>query len=99
MLLGERFDAVSAQQKGFVNAVISHEELLDYARNQALKLADKPPAAMVAAKALLKSQRGRPLSQVLETERALFAKHLRSPEAQEALLAFKQRRKPDFSEF
>ena len=39
------------------------------------------------------------LRKVIEEEGALFGQRLRSPEAVEALTAFMQRRKPDFSRF
>ena len=53
-----------------------------------------PSSGLIDAEGL-----SRATCQVIEEEGALFGQRLRSPEAIEALTAFMQRRKPDFSRF
>ena len=99
LLLGDSFDAEYALSLGLVNAVLEAEELEFHVRKQAMALAAKPPAAMVATKKLLKSHQGKSVTQVLDEEIDIFAQRLKSPEAIEAFSAFQQRRPADFSNF
>ena len=92
LLLGEPFDAQQAAAMGLVNRVVEPQALEGLAREQALKLAAKPVAALLASKQLLKSQQGKSVSQVIDQEIALFAKHLQSKDAIEALSGFLKRR-------
>lgn len=97
-MLGEPFDAATARELGLVNAVHDDADLLEAVLGVARKLAAKPPEALRLTKALLKSQSRDPATRMAE-EMKLFAARLRSPEAREALLAFQERREPDFSKF
>ncbi len=99
LMLGESFDARKACDLGLVNEVLEDESLQSFARERALQLAARPPAALAATKALLKSGRNQPLSQVLEQEGERFSERLHSAEAREAFAAFNERRQPDFSRF
>jgi enoyl-CoA hydratase/carnithine racemase len=98
ILLGEPFSARTAREIGFITEVVPDAELLAVATAAARKLADKPPAALRAAKDLLK----RPLMPQIEAALAEEAKQFRalvsSPEAKEAFAAFLEKRKPDFSQ-
>ena len=98
ILLGEPFSARTAREIGFITEVVPDAELLVVATTAARKLADKPPAALRAAKDLLK----RPLMPQIEAALAEEAKQFRalvsSPEAKEAFAAFLEKRKPDFSQ-
>jgi enoyl-CoA hydratase/carnithine racemase len=98
MLLGERFDARVAQEIGLVNAIIPATELDAHVRARAAALAAKPPAALRLAKALLKGD-GAAVAARMAEESAHFMRQLRSPEAREAMAAFMEKRKPDFSRF
>ena len=62
-------------------------------------LAAKPPSALRTAKALMKAANADLLQETILTEIGHFGRMLRSPEAVEALTAFSERRKPDFSQF
>jgi len=55
LLLGDPFGAEQAQQFGIVNQVFPDSELWPAAEAKAQQLAEKPPAAMRATKALLKA--------------------------------------------
>jgi enoyl-CoA hydratase/carnithine racemase len=95
---GDKFDARTAQAAGIVNTVLPSADLATTVRDRALALAAKPPAALRLTKALLKGQSTTVPDRMAE-EGVHFAAQLKSPEAREAMEAFLQRRKPDFSRF
>ena len=99
LLLGEPFSAEQALAWGLINAVASATEVEELARSRALKLAAQPAAALRATKALIRSSRNADLDTVIVNEMKIFAQRLTSPEAQEAVSAFLQKRKPDFTQF
>lgn len=98
LVLGEPFSAERAREAGLVNQIVPAADLDETARKAALRLAAKPPAALVASRRLL---RGDPvaLRQRIDAEVAIFAERLRSPEAQEAFQAFLEKRPPNFAKF
>jgi enoyl-CoA hydratase/carnithine racemase len=98
MLLGERFDVGVAREIGLVNAVCPAAELDTLVRARAAALAAKPPAALRLTKALLKGDAAAVSARIAE-ESEHFRRQLRSPEAREAMAAFMEKRKPDFSRF
>jgi enoyl-CoA hydratase/carnithine racemase len=99
LLFGEPFSAEVAHELGIVNAVISGSEVLSTAMAKALQLAEKPPAALQTTKALLKRGTAGSIADAMARETEKFAALLQGPEAREAMMAFMQRRKPDFSKF
>ena len=99
LLLGEAFGAEVAREVGIVNQICPDAELLATARARALQLAAQPAAAVRLAKALLKRECATAVQETILEEGRLFMERLKSPEAAEALLAFMERRKPDFSRF
>lgn len=99
ILLAERFDAKKAESLGIVTAVYSDAELADAAWAKAKTLAAQPPAALRTAKALLKRATNPALAQAMDAEMEQFKPMLGGPEAMEAMTAFMQKRKPDFSQF
>ncbi len=99
LLLGESFTAVRAEQLGIVTAVLPQAELHRTARAKALQLAAQPAAAVRLTKALLKRGNSDALRETATLEIGCFLERLTSPEAQEALQAFMEHRKPDFSQF
>jgi enoyl-CoA hydratase/carnithine racemase len=98
LLLGERFDARTAHEAGLVNAVCPAHELPAMVQQRAATLAAKPPASLRMTKALLKRE-PESISARMAEEGKHFSRQLASPEAREAMEAFMQRRKPDFSRF
>ena len=98
LLMGEKFDAATAHALGLVNAVHPAERLQDAVRERAALLASKPPSALRVTKALLKGESTTVPARMAD-ENAQFSHQLQSPEVQEALAAFMQKRKPDFSRF
>ena len=61
------------------------------------KLAAKPLASLVATKRLMKQGQQAATLQRIEEEGHTFGQLLRGPAAKEALSAFMQKRRPDFS--
>ncbi len=99
VLLGEPFNAEEARDVGIVNIICCDGDLMETARTKAQQLAAQPPAAVRLAKRLLKRGYETALRETMEEEGKSFIERLRSPEAAEALQAFLEQRKPDFSRF
>jgi enoyl-CoA hydratase/carnithine racemase len=99
LFFGEPFSADTAQDRGIVNAVVAGNELLSAAAAKARQLAEKPPSALRTTKALLKRGSAAIIADAMAKETEQFAALLQGPEAREAMMAFMQRRKPDFSKF
>ncbi|MGZ5032198.1 MAG: enoyl-CoA hydratase [Usitatibacter sp.] len=97
LLLGEPFDARKAYEAGFVTAVVPAAETLDTAWGAAEKLALLPPKSIRLTKQLLKSAHRAQVLAQLKDEGAHFRDMLGEPAAREALAAFMEKRKPNFS--
>jgi len=99
LLLGQPFDAKKAHEVGIVTEVVPQERLLEHALQVANALAALPPESIRLTKRLLKARYAEPLAAAIEEETRLFTERLSSPEAKEAMSAFLEKRKPDFSRF
>jgi enoyl-CoA hydratase/carnithine racemase len=99
LLLGQPFNAAKALAAGIVTEVIPESELLEYGRDAAAGLAALPAASVRSAKALMKSRYAKAVADTMAEELKLFRERLASPEAKEAMTAFFEKRKPDFSKF
>lgn len=99
LLLAEPFDAATAVSAGIASRVVPAAELLAFARKKAQRLAELPAAALRAAKKLLRDPMRGQIREVLFAEGAVFGERLGSAETKEALDAFFEKRKPDFSRF
>jgi enoyl-CoA hydratase/carnithine racemase len=99
LLLGQSFDADKAYAAGFVNTIAPEAELLERARAGALAVAALPPAAVRATKALMRGRFAPRVNEAMAEEMKVFGERLSSPEAREAMTAFFEKRKPDFSRF
>ncbi|HWX54014.1 MAG TPA: enoyl-CoA hydratase [Verrucomicrobiae bacterium] len=99
LFFGEPFSAEAARALGIVNEIVPDHQLSAAVTAKAQQLAQKPPSALRATKALLKRHAAGALTEAMASESREFAALLQGPEAKEALTAFLQRRKPDFSKF
>ncbi|TCS36975.1 enoyl-CoA hydratase [Paucimonas lemoignei] len=97
LMLGETFGAKEACDMGLVNRVLPKEELAAFALAQAGKLAALPPSSIRITKQLMKAGRQAAVSAQMAEEIRHFAAMLFAPAAQEAVKAFLEKRKPDFS--
>src|SRR6201994_3533048 len=97
ILLGSPFDAGRAAELGLVTEVVSDKDLLVKATETARKLAAKPAAALQASKRLMKQPFREQLKAAMKAENEEFSVQVRSDDAKEALTAFLEKRKPDFT--
>ena len=95
LMLGEPMDAEGADRAGFVTAIVTGETLLDHARAKAAALMAKPPQALMTTRRLMKGDPAALQARIAE-EAQLFREALASPEAQEAFMAFFEKRAPVF---
>ncbi len=99
LLLGGPFGAEQALAAGIVTEIVPETALLERARQAASALAALPPASVRMTKELMKRALASAVQERMTEELQLFGERLRSPEAREALSAFMEKRKPDFSRF
>ena len=99
LLLGDPFNAEQAVECGIANAVLPAGEVVNHARRVAERFNSLPPGAVREAKRLMRAPQRDLVAATIRAEGELFSQRLRSPEAVEAMQAFLQKRKPDFSKF
>ena len=97
ILLGAPFDARGAAELGLVTKVVSDKDVLATATETAGKLAAKPAAALQASKRLMKQSFREQIKAAMKAENEEFSVQVRSVDAKEALTAFLEKRKPDFT--
>jgi enoyl-CoA hydratase/carnithine racemase len=97
IMQGLPFDARHAAEIGLVTHVVHDDEVLATATETAEKLAAKPPVALQAIKRLMKCFPREHIALAIKAENEEFASRVRSPEAKEALSAFLNKRRPDFT--
>jgi enoyl-CoA hydratase/carnithine racemase len=99
LMLGDPLAAQRAYELGLVNAVVAPHALLATASEAARRLEGKPQGALLACKRLMKMANQAEVNRALHEEVAEINQRLDSPETREALAAFVEKRKPDFSKF
>lgn len=99
LLLGQPFTAEKAKEVGIVTAVVSPENLLVEAQKAAAALAALPPESIRLTKQLMKKRHAQTVRETIAEEVKVFGERLGSAEAKEAMSAFLEKRKPDFSRF
>jgi methylglutaconyl-CoA hydratase len=95
-LTGERFEAEKAREIGLVRAVVPEPDLDAAVEHRVEELLQAGPHAVAEAKALLRAVAGRGLDDVLHETAERIAAVRASPEGQEGLRAFLEKRKPDW---
>ena len=96
-LLGERFDAATAEKLGLVNRVVPATELAAATAKLAQRLAAGPSLAYAGTKRLLQQSLNSSLETQLQNEAESFALCASSADFQEGVTAFVEKRKPIFS--
>ncbi|MDR3416214.1 MAG: enoyl-CoA hydratase [Nevskia sp.] len=99
VMFGEPFGAAKAHEYGLVNAVLPDTEVEPHALERARKLAQQPPNALRVTKKLMRRWSESTAVEAIKIEADHFIPMLRQAEALEAMSAFMQKRKPDFSKF
>ena len=99
LLLGQAFTAEEALAAGIVTGIVPQETLLERALAAATALAALPPESVRLTKQLMKRPVAAAVAEQMAEEAGLFSERLQSAEAKEAMSAFIEKRKPDFSRF
>ena len=99
LLLGDPFSGETAVECGIANAVLPAGEVVAHARRVAERFNALPPGAVSETKRLLRGPQREALLATVRSEALVFGKRLASPEAREAMQAFFEKRRPDFSKF
>lgn len=95
----EWIDAARALEVGIATAVVPDQDLLDHTLSRAREMAQWPVSALRETKRLLRRHHGQELELALQAEEASMAELAGKPENVEAVMAFLEKRKPDFSRF
>ncbi|WP_069807647.1 3-hydroxyacyl-CoA dehydrogenase/enoyl-CoA hydratase family protein [Vulcanisaeta thermophila] len=96
IMLGDRIKAEEAYRIGLVNRVVPKEKFEEEVRSFAMKLAQGPPIALTYAKYAINFGTQVPTDIGLMLEAAFFSMATTTKDAQEGVLAFLNRRKPEF---
>jgi len=95
-LLGDRFDAATAERWGLINKVVAADALDDEVAALAGRLAAGPARAYAHTKALMNQSFENALRQQLDAEARGFADCTTTDDFAEGVSAFVAKRKPDF---
>ncbi len=94
----ERIDAQRAREIGLVHEAVAPEELDAKVQEIVASLLQGGPLSQTAAKSLIRAVKNQPINDVLVEETAHRIAHLRAtPEAQEGIAAFLDKRQPNWS--
>ena len=94
---GERFSAARAAELGLVHRVVPHTALDQAVDGRVRELLQAAPGAIAAAKMLVRNVSARPVEGVRELTIEMIAERRSSPEGQEGLTAFLEKRKPGWA--
>ncbi|WP_144792125.1 enoyl-CoA hydratase [Kocuria palustris] len=95
--LGQPLSAQEALSAGMATSAVPSDRVGEEASRLAGELVARSARSLAETKRLMRDVPA--LLERMETEIEVFAQRLRSPEAQEALEAFAQKRTPDFAQF
>jgi methylglutaconyl-CoA hydratase len=96
-LTGSRFSAARARELGLVHQIVAEPELDAAIERRIADLLTSGPIAVAAAKALIRDVAGESPKDVIGLTTSRIAAHRVSPEGQEGMRAFLQKRKPDWT--
>jgi enoyl-CoA hydratase/carnithine racemase len=96
LLTADRFDSAKALSANLINSIES--DVYATASKKASQLASLPLASLIQSKALMKHDVDEIVSWI-DHEAVIFMSRVGSPEMMEAVQAFMQKRKPDFTQF
>ncbi len=100
LMLGEPFGVDVAKEVGLVSEEVPDDAVVATATKRAQQLADLPAATLRNVKALINyPEYLQQLDARIEEESRVFFESLQSPEHQEAVTAFFEKRPPDFRKF
>ena len=97
LLLGESFGAEEAREWGLVSTVVAKGKLEEAMNETVAALLAKPATALRLTQTLLRQGSRDEILERMELENGHFSERLQSAEVKEAITAFFEKRKPDFS--
>jgi methylglutaconyl-CoA hydratase len=98
-LTAARFSAARAREIGLVHAVAPEAELDTVIDAYVAELQTSAPEAVAAAKALIARVAGRPPAEVADVTSRTIARHRASPEGQQGMRAFLDKRQPKWNAY
>lgn len=98
LLTGEMIDAAAALQAGLVNRVVKPEELSSAVMGMAQMIAAKSPGAVKLGKQAVNRQAGLNLAEAYACASKAMVENMLTPDAQEGIRAFFEKRQPIWSE-
>lgn len=96
LLTAQKFNSEKALNAGLINSI--EDDVYGHTLHQAQTLAALPLASIKQTKALMKHNLEE-IIQCVDDEAVIFMQRVKSPEMAEAVAAFMQKRKPNFSQF
>ena len=96
-LLSDRVDAATAQEMGLVNRVVPSDQLMTEADNLATKLAEMPTAAVGMTKRMFREASTMTLAETMGREAEVQTEAAATDDHVEGVLAFLQKRPPNFT--
>jgi enoyl-CoA hydratase len=93
---GDRITADDMLSLGAINYVVSRDQLMTKAEAIAEKIASQPPTALTYFKEIMNIHYNHQFGQKFQLETAYTGRVLETPEKQECLNAFFEKRKPNF---
>ncbi|UIK05922.1 enoyl-CoA hydratase [Neorhizobium galegae] len=97
VMTGRMMDVAEAERAGLVSRIVSPERLIDEAVEAAVKIASFPRAAVLMAKEAVSRSFETTLAEGLRFERRLFHSLFATADQKEGMVAFVEKRKPQFS--
>ncbi|MAV28105.1 MAG: enoyl-CoA hydratase [Flammeovirgaceae bacterium TMED32] len=94
---GDQVNAQTALEWGLVSQVVSPDDLMSAANEMAARIAVNPPSALRMTKKLIKESQHAQLESVLEMSASLQALAHQTKDHAEAVAAFVEKRKPEFT--
>jgi 2-(1,2-epoxy-1,2-dihydrophenyl)acetyl-CoA isomerase len=96
MFTGEMVDAQKGYELGFVNQVAEDDQLLNQANAVAGRLAESATLAIAATKELINLSWNQSLETQMECERQSLGRLVLTEDHNEAVVSFREKRKPEF---
>ena len=99
IMFGDAFGPQVAKECGFINDYFSDDQYQDKLIKKARRLAAQPASSIRLTKHMLKKHHAHDMVDALYYEGSEVRHSLKSPESKEAMSAFMEKRRPDFSQF
>jgi enoyl-CoA hydratase/carnithine racemase len=96
LMLGDTIDAATAERYGLANRVVSHDALMETARDWAARLASGPSFALAMTKTMVNNEWSMDLVSAIESEAQAQALMLMGEDHRRFFEAFKAKQQPEF---